>query len=418
MKILWFTNTACSASDILYPGHNRGGWLSSLEKELSVHNEIDLHIAFYFNKKIEPFVFNNTHFHPIFQKNTCSKIERYFSRLFLRKNNNHIDIQELLKIVEFVQPDLIHVHGTEENFGLIQNQTKIPVIISIQGILSSIVEKFYAGIPASITNRNENYKNKILLKSANYNFKNLTRKAICEREILKISKNIIGRTDFDKRVTRILAPKSEYFIGQEILRPLFYSSQWSKAFFNKKICIVSILSDSTYKGFETILKTTNVLSTYPNFSFEWSIAGINDQSNITSTSENWLNLNSKNLNIKLLGGLDEQKVIDLLISSDIFCQVSHIENSPNSLCEAMILGVPSIATFAGGTSSMMENGKEGIVIQDGDPYVLAGAILEISSDFYKACEYGKNARVRALKRHDKDIIAHNLINIYKTLING
>lgn len=40
---------------------------------------------------------------------------------------------------------------------------------------------------------------------------------------------------------------------------------------------------------------------------------------------------------------------------------SHIENSPNNLCEAMILGMPCIATDAGGTSTLLSNMKDGLL---------------------------------------------------------
>ena len=50
-----------------------------------------------------------------------------------------------------------------------------------------------------------------------------------------------------------------------------------------------------------------------------------------------------------------------MLKSDIFVSASHIENSPNNVAEAMILGMPCIATFAGGTSSYIEDNKNGIL---------------------------------------------------------
>ena len=69
------------------------------------------------------------------------------------ENTNRRDnrlIPKLLKVVKESQPDLIHVHGTEECFGLIQSFCKIPIVISLQGILSPYTEKFFSGIPQSI----------------------------------------------------------------------------------------------------------------------------------------------------------------------------------------------------------------------------------------------------------------------------
>jgi glycosyltransferase involved in cell wall biosynthesis len=95
---------------------------------------------------------------------------------------------------------------------------------------------------------------------------------------------------------------------------------------------------------------------------------------------------------------------------------SHIENSPNNLCEAMILGMPCIATFVGGTGSLLNDGHEGILIQDGDPWSMAGAIVELKEEFDRAISMGEHARKRALIRHDKDRIASELQGIYSNIL--
>ncbi len=99
-----------------------------------------------------------------------------------------------------------------------------------------------------------------------------------------------------------------------------------------------------------------------------------------------------NLNIKLLGGSGEREISQLLQSADIYCQASHIENSPNSLCEAMLIGMPVIASYAGGTPSMLDNEQEGLLFQNGDAHALAGAILQMSHNFRFAAACGQKAR--------------------------
>ena len=77
--------------------------------------------------------------------------------------------------------------------------------------------------------------------------------------------------------------------------------------------------------------------------------------------------------------------------------------------------MPCITTNAGGTSSLIEDNKEGIVIQDGDPFVMAGAIVEMINNYKKAIAYGENARKTALERHDAQKITQDLLNIYNSL---
>ena len=82
----------------------------------------------------------------------------------------------------------------------------------------------------------------------------------------------------------------------------------------------------------------------------------------------------------------------------------------------MMLGMPCIATYAGGTGSLLKDGEEGILIQDGDPWVMAGAIIELISDPEKAVNMGQKARERALLRHDKNKVVNDLLNIYSKVI--
>jgi glycosyltransferase involved in cell wall biosynthesis len=105
-----------------------------------------------------------------------------------------------------------------------------------------------------------------------------------------------------------------------------------------------------------------------------------------------------------------------MIHSDVFVHASHIDNSPNSLCEAMLLGMPVIATFAGGIPSILKDKHEGLLVQDGDPYAMAGAMLELFEDAEYAKTLGLNARQTAMLRHNPDTITKNMVQIYSSVI--
>lgn len=415
MKVLWFANTPCGAAEKLNLKLNTGGWLKSLEEELVKIKNLDLSICFYWDKKIDPFRLKKTIYYPIFQPGNGSKIKRLYKRA-LRQDDDNNEISQLLKIIESVNPDIIHIHGTENNYGLIQGHTKIPVVISIQGILSAYTEKFFSGIPLTTAYWYEYILPKLLFKSVMYTYDNLYRSAIRERNILSMTKYIIGRTDWDKRITNMLAPSSHYYVNNEILRNSFYGNTWQKSEFDTPLQLVTIMSDGLYKGLETIVKTSIILSERKIINFKWVIIGQSKSSYMVKLVERWLKVDFEELNIELIGSRTEKEIVDTLIESNIYCQVSHIENSPNSLCEAMLLGVPSIATFAGGTDSILENKKEGILIQEGDPYSLAGAIVDMSKSFSKAIEYGSQASIKSKLRHNKSDITNKLYDIYTNIL--
>jgi glycosyltransferase involved in cell wall biosynthesis len=288
--------------------------------------------------------------------------------------------------------------------------------VSIQGIVNPLNEKFFSGIPREIAKRYETLTSRLLLRTQSISFFQFKSKARRELDILNTSKNLIGRTNWDRRVTSVLTNNTKYYHIDELLRTEFYSKKWnSDNFSSKEIRIITVSSNNIYKGFETIVKAAQILSNLKDIKFSWQIIGLSENDSIVKMTLSWLKINLEDVNINLLGKMPPDIFIPLMQESNIFCQTSHIENSSNSLCEAMYLGMPIVASFAGGTDSILENNKEGILVQNGDPFAVAGAIVELKNNAEKAIEMASNARKRAIKRHDPEKITTELIDLYKNL---
>jgi glycosyltransferase involved in cell wall biosynthesis len=200
-----------------------------------------------------------------------------------------------------------------------------------------------------------------------------------------------------------------------LLRSVSYERAW-EYHDKEKLIIHTTNGDSPYKGFETICETLFELNRISGIQIEWQIAGVSASDGIVKVTRNKLKKRFPRTGLKYLGLLDENELIEKLCDAHIYVSPSHIENSPNSLCEAMLLGMPCVATFAGGTSSMLKDGEEGILVQDGDPWAMAGAILELYKNKELALKLGEAAHIRAVKRHDKNRIVQDLLNIYETII--
>lgn len=419
MKILWFANSPCGSIRKQNGQAVAGGWLISLEDELKKHYDIDLHVAYFSQIEDESFEFDGVTYHPLFAPKPRNPLARIFDR---GRSISYFDdklLPKMLKVVKEVNPNLIHIHGTEERFGLIQDYVKnIPIVFSIQGLLAPYSEKFFSGLPDKDIYGFESWKDKLKLVSYRNEFKNFYDRSKRECRFLNNAKYIFGRTVWDEYITGLLNNQRKYYVVDEILRLQFYKKKWSKKnYSDKTFKIVSTISGGIYKGFETVLKTANLLRQYSDLDFEWNIAGYNCESKWVKIAEQYTRIKSDNVNVKLLGRIDAEELADLLVDSDVYVHVSHIENSPNSVCEAMILGIPVIASFTGGTASMLENGKEGILLQDGDPYVYAGAIVNYYLHFDKARSYGEKARQRALVRHNPNRIVGQLLNAYKIILS-
>lgn len=414
MKILWFTNTPCGAIEIINKNYFLGGWLKSLEDSLVKNDQIELSVCFYWNTPHLPFKHKYTTYYPIYRHTSNNKIVRHVRKYF-PKNDDKREIPLLIQVINTVKPDVIHIHGTEENFGLIQEFTKIPCVISIQGLLSVCAVKYYDGIPKTIVNKNESLFTKLKYRPIDITHNILKSNSLREQRILFKSNYIIGRTNWDNRITKLLAPNSHYYIVNEMLRPVFYEKQWRKNNLSGTINIVTVISDPLYKGLETVAQVAGLLLSNKSVDFRWQVIGINEKHPVAKVVKRWLQVRYTDLNIELIGNKNEEELLEFLINADIYCQCSHIENSSNSLCEAMITGMPIVASYAGGTDSMLENNKEGILVQAGDYYSFAGAIKSLIDYPERALYFGNNARKTALARHNSETIVKELIDVYQTI---
>jgi glycosyltransferase involved in cell wall biosynthesis len=82
----------------------------------------------------------------------------------------------------------------------------------------------------------------------------------------------------------------------------------------------------------------------------------------------------------------------------------------------MLAGIPVIASFAGGTGSLLRDGEHGVLLQDGDPYALAGAMREALEQPEKHAAMAAEGRKVAQRRHDPAAIVTEMIGRYKEII--
>lgn len=410
MKVLWFTNTPSGASEKIQPTLYLGGWMSSVEEKLVEDDRIELSVCFYWDEDIAPFEYKRTMYYPIYRKGESSHIGRYFNRV-LQRHTDRKDLKKLIEVVEIVKPDIIHIHGTEKNYGLIQNFTNVPAVISVQGMLLPYTRKFFSGISFFKAYMYEGLLPKITFTSIAIVYREFKYRARREGHILASSKHILGRTNWDRRVTRLLSPNSEYHVFEDVLRPIFYQKQWQKERFGTPLHIVTVLTEGIYKGLETVVDSARLLKDQ-GIKVQWTIVGLRQNSAMVRIVKNSTRETYSDLDITIVGSKSDVELAEIMVHADIYCHPSHIENSPNSLCEAMLLGMPVVATLAGGTDTLFSEERMGILIQDGDPYSMAGAIRELLVDFKTAREYGLKAREKAMCKHDPQKIVSALYDTY------
>jgi len=416
MKILWFSPVQLTENEAIKGG---GGWINCLATHLSKNSDIELHIAFKANcKSISKNKIDNITTYQIpskqYSNNKLEKILKHIKNFFQADLDKNI-VTKYLQVINLVEPDIIQLFGSEHDYGLILPEINIPTMIHIQCIYQVYHHKWFSGISEKDVKKYSPLKSKILRRT----FKHLynQRYKIVEREKLfyKHCDYFIGRTDWDRGCIKVLAPHSKYYHCDEMMREDFFKYKWNKEPDCKSINLFTTIGGAIYKGLETIVEAVEILEKKSKYNIKWRIAGLSNKTETVKICRNRYKSRFSN-NIILLGKINSLRMIDNMLNSDMYIHPSHIENSPNSLCEAMLIGMPVIATYSGGTPSLLTDQKEGILVQDGDPWSMAGAILELFENPNQAKECGENARQRALKRHGAGKIVNDLINIYENVI--
>ena len=145
--------------------------------------------------------------------------------------------------------------------------------------------------------------------------------------------------------------------------------------------------------------------------FQWNVYGNIDP----DFMEKYIGLSHQDLNVNLCGVASAETLRDALLSSTMYFHSSYIENSPNSVGEAQMVGVPVVASRVGGTDSMVEHGKTGFLYPVTDPYIAAYYIKRLIDNKEENMAIGKKAREIALARHDKRQIVKELLDVYEQI---
>lgn len=387
--------------------YNGGGWIESAEKEIRKIDGVELAVAFFYDGQPLKICQDGILYYPIptpyhnLREKIADRIrllthnvEKY------EKSTWEYYLNKFKSIIDDFKPDIIHVWGSEAQFGLVWKITDTPVILHLQGILNPY---FNAYLPANISWREYGNTNMILRKIEK-------RKWLCssyrEKEIMKGVSAVLGRTGWDRCVSHCMNPKVRYFHVDEILRDAFYMAR--ERILPKKTTIITTISSAPYKGYDMVLKTAEILKNNLKIDFVWKCYGDIEPRWV----ETFVGIKHEDVNVELCGVVDSLQLQEAEANATLYCHPSYIDNSPNSLCEAQIMSLPVVATFVGGIPSLIDNGIDGFLVPANDPYQAAYHIERLANDKELNIAMGEKARGKAMKRHDKKEISKQLLAVY------
>lgn len=405
MKVLWITNTlfpdVCKELELDTPVV--GGWMYAGAKSmLAENNSVKLAVAaLYSGSDFKVMNINSITYYLLPTKNS---------------QKHWISIRD-----EFL-PDIVHIHGSEYPHGLafVEACGANGVVVSIQGLVS-VYERYYlGGIPLKTLNSMITLRDRIRFDSVFSQQKNMKIRGAKEIKLIEKVQHIVGRTQWDKTHAWAINPIIKYHFCNETLRESFYKYEWTLNSCKKHTIF---LSQAHYpiKGLQQMIKALPlILRDFPNTKVyvagndfmkgkRWRLNGFAKY--IASLMEEF----GIEDEIIFTGLLTEEEMCKQYLKSHVFVCPSSIENSPNSIGESQLLGVPCVASFVGGTPDMITHAESGLLYRFEEVEMLANAVCEIFSNTILAEKLSRKGKEIALLRHDRKLNSNKLYSIYTSI---
>jgi glycosyltransferase involved in cell wall biosynthesis len=412
MKIILLTDQSIQSDNT----YIIGGWIQSLISILQDSKTLEIAVVGLTQKASSIEKENNTTYYKIKERIYSSPLKGIYQR-WRNEIQDDLIVKKYISAIQDFRPDIVHLFGTESFVCSVIPHIEAKAIVHLQGLLNPYLNAWFPPGISGILLHFYSFHWLAFLRGIGLRRQLKIFRTMAKRELdyFQSIRFVMGRTHWDKAMASVLAPNAIYFHQEESLRPDFYTDLQWKIKKREEVQFISVLSPSTYKGFDLILKTASLLKSR-GIAFRWIVCGTSETDLIVKAMEKTLKKKYKQNNISFLGKKGVKELLPLLLDSDIFIHPSYIENSPNSICEAQMLGLPVVATNVGGVSSLIADNETGILFPSNDIYLLFEIIVSLLSDPQKMQLLGKNARKAAKKRHDKKAILENIETIYRKVL--
>jgi len=117
--------------------------------------------------------------------------------------------------------------------------------------------------------------------------------------------------------------------------------------------------------------------------------------------------------VSFVNAMPNEKLVDVYSSASVFACPSYYDALPKVVLEAMACCKPIVGTNMGGIPEMVEDGKNGILVDYGSVDRLAAAICELLSDERRSREMGRANRTRIEEMFTWTKVAERIGKVYR-----
>lgn len=290
------------------------------------------------------------------------------------------------------QYDLLHIHGAEQQYHVMGAGLTIPKVLSAQGF----VTEYYRFLP-----KRPEYRHASWLVAGYY-----------EKRYMATVKHFICRTHWDKAIIRQLQPQAVVHHNWEMIRSEFYTPLRPTTGTTPN-GVLFVGGTNHIKGIREALQAVDKLrQTLP---IRLIVTGSGNKAELIKLAASLSLRNLPEDAIEHRGMLTAAQLWEAY--HDAFCLLhpSYIDNSPNSVCEAQLAGLPVVASDVGGVASLVESYKTGLLTSLAVDE-LADAVKALWENELLRKSLIAQARAVSLERFDSQHITEVTKSIYEEVI--
>jgi glycosyltransferase involved in cell wall biosynthesis len=289
--------------------------------------------------------------------------------------------------------DLLHLHGSELQLPAMTAGLKVPMLLSVQGIVSVYARH----VPNTFS----------MLKFL------WTLAGLYERRYLPTVHHFLCRTDWDKAHTARLSPGCTIYHNWETLRPEFFAADLPKPPPPLRPQILFVGGSQAIKGFKEALQTFDRIRQAEDLRLV--IVGRLSDDEVQAVVQRHRLRNIGPGSVECRRFQTAAELAELCRESFCLLHPSYIDNSPNSVCEAQLMGLPVVATDVGGVGSLITEGETGLLAPL-DPAALARQVLRLHHDPALHRRIAAQAQAVARQRHDPAVIVQRTLDAYRAVL--
>lgn len=284
--------------------------------------------------------------------------------------------------------DLLHLHGSELQLPAITAGLQLPQVLSVQGLVSQY--------PPFVPGRLSWLKVLWTLAGA------------YERRYLPAIHHFICRTHWDTALLRQLSPGCQLYHNWEVIRPAFFEAPPAVPAAVPQLVFVG--GTQVMKGFREVLVAFGLVR--QQLPARLVIAGQASPAEVAQALQQAGLGHLTAAEVECRGSLGAVALAQLFAESALLLHPSYVDNSPNSVCEAQVAGLPVVAADVGGVRSLIEDEVTGLLCSLAPTHIAAQA-LRLLRDAALRQRLATQAQAVARARHDPATIVARTLAIYQ-----